>query len=59
MTNTLATNVASTASINCHSKNVKDCYILRTVLLVIILLLILIIICFYYAKRKGINAPTK
>ena len=34
-TNTIATNVTSTASINCHSKKVGDCYILHTVLLVI------------------------
>ena len=26
-TNTIATNVTSTASINCHSKKVRDCYI--------------------------------
>ena len=32
--NTIATNVMSTASINCHSKKVRDCYILHTVLLV-------------------------
>ena len=34
-TNTIATNVTSTASINCHSKKVRyktDCYILHTVL---------------------------
>ena len=36
-TNTIATNVTSTASINCHTKKVRDCYILNTVLLVIIL----------------------
>ena len=42
-TNTIATNVASTDSINCHSIKVRDCYILQTVLLVIILLLIIII----------------
>ena len=58
MTNTIATNVTSTASINFHSKKVTDCYILDTVLLVIILLLIINIICYYYAKRKGINALT-
>ena len=51
-TNTIATNSTSTASINFHSKKVRDCYILHTVLLVIILLLIIIIIC-YYAKQKG------
>ena len=31
MTNTIAKNVTSTASINCHSKKVRDCYILHTV----------------------------
>ena len=50
-TNTIATNVTSYASIKCPSKNVKNCYILHTVLLVVILLLITIIIC-YYAKQK-------
>ena len=50
-TNAIATDVTSTASINCHSKKVKDYYIFHTVLLVIILLLI--IICYYYAKQKG------
>ena len=58
MTNTIATNVTSTASINCHSKKVRDWYILHAVLLVIILLLVVIIICYYYAKQKGINALT-
>ena len=43
-TNPIARNVMSTASINCHRKKVRDCYILHTVLLVIILLLIIIII---------------
>ena len=49
-TNTIATNVTSTPSINCCSKKVGNCYILHTVLLVIILLLIIIIICYHYAK---------
>ena len=52
-TNTVATNVTSIASINCHSKKVRDCYILQTVLLVIILLLIINIICYDYVKQKG------
>ena len=52
-TNTIATNVRSTALINYHSKRVRDYYILLTVLLVITLLLIIIIICYYYAKQKG------
>ena len=51
--NTVATNVTSTASINYHSKKVRDCYILHIVLLVIILLCVIIIICYYYAKQKG------
>ena len=51
-TNIIAANVTSTVSINCHTKKVRDCHILLTVLLVIILLFIIIIIC-YYAKRKG------
>ena len=58
MTNTIATNFTSTASINCQSKKVRDCYILHRVLLVIILLLMIIIICYYYAKQKCINALT-
>ena len=52
MTTTIATNVTSTASINCHCKKIRDCYILHTVLLVIILQLIIIIFCYYYAKQK-------
>ena len=52
-TNTIVTNVTSTASINSLSKKVRDCYILHTVLLVIILLLIIVIIFYYYAKQKG------
>ena len=53
-THTITTNVRSTASINCHSKQVRDCYILRTVLLAIILLLIITVICYHYAKQKDI-----
>ena len=52
-TNTIATDVTDTASINFHSKKVRDCYVLHTVLLVIILLLINIIICYYFANQKG------
>ena len=48
------TNVMSIASINFHSKIVRDCYILRTGSLVIILLLIIVIICYHYAKQKSI-----
>ena len=51
-TNTIPTNIMSTASINFHSKKVRDCYILHTVLLAIISLLIIIIICCHYAKQK-------
>ena len=50
--NTIAANVTS-MSISCHSKNVRYCYILHTVLLVNILLLIIIIIYCYYVKQKG------
>ena len=32
MTNTIATNVTSTASMNCHSKKVRLCYILHTLI---------------------------
>ena len=52
--NTIATNVLSTASINCHSKKVRDYYILRTVLSVTIILLIITIICYHYVKQEGI-----
>ena len=40
-----------TDSMKFHSKKVRDCYILHTVLLAIILLLIIIVICYYYAKQ--------
>ena len=53
-TNTIATSVKITTSINCHSKKVRDCYILHTVLLVIIVLLIITLTCYHYAKQKGI-----
>ena len=52
-TNTIATNVTSTASINFHSKIVKDSYILYPVLLTIILLLIITVICYHHPKQKG------
>ena len=54
MTNALATNLTK----NCHSKKVRDCYILHTVLLAIILLLIIATICHHYAKQKDISALT-
>ena len=53
-TDTLATNIMSAASINCHNKKVINCYILHTVSLVIILVLIITIICYHYAKHEGI-----
>ena len=53
-TNTIATNVLRTASINCHSKKVRDYYILHTVLSVTIILLIITIICYHYVKQEGI-----
>ena len=58
MANTIATNIVSTASLNCHSKKGRDCFILHTVLLLIILLSITIIVCYYYAKQKGVNGLT-
>ena len=51
-TNTTAKNVMSTAPINCHSKKVRDCYILHTVLLVIILLLIITIIAIIMQNKN-------
>ena len=51
-TNSTATNVTSTASIYCHSKKVRDCYILYTVLLAIIQLLTITIICYHYTKKR-------
>ena len=42
-TNTITTNVTTTALINCPSKKVRYCYILHTVLLMIILLLMTVI----------------
>ena len=51
--NTIATNVTSTASINCYSIKVRNCYILLTAFLAVILLLIIVIICYHYAKQKG------
>ena len=52
-TNTIVTNVTSTALTNCHRKNVRDCYILHIDLLAIILLLIFTIICYHYAIQNG------
>ena len=58
-TNTIiATNFTNTHSINCHSRKVRDCYILHTVLLVIILQLMIIII-YYYGKQKMYNIKRK
>ena len=53
-TNTIAANVMSTASINCHMKKVRDCYILHSVLLATISLLIITAICYHYSKQKDI-----
>ena len=47
--NTTATNVTR----NCHSKKLRNWYILHTVLLVIILLLMITIICYRYAKYRS------
>ena len=54
LTNTLAAKVTK----SCHSKKVRDYYILHTVLLAIILLLIIAILYYYYAKQKCIEALT-
>ena len=54
MANTIATNITK----NCHSKNMRYCYILHTVLLATILLLIITIICYHYAKQRSVDAPT-
>ena len=48
-TNTIASNLTSTASINSHSKKGSYCYILHTFLL----LWIITIICCDYAKQIG------
>ena len=56
-TNTIVakkTSVMSTASVNYHSKKVKDCYIFHTDLLAVILQLMITIMCDHYAKQKGI-----
>ena len=54
MTNTAKTSVMSNASINCHSKKVRECFILHTVLLAIILFLIITVICYNYAEQKSV-----
>ena len=51
--NTIATDITSAASINCHNKKGRNCYILHTVLLTIILLLIITIIYYHYAKHRS------
>ena len=51
-TNTIAANAISTASRNCHSKKVRDCYILYTVLLVKVILLIAVNTCRYLIKYR-------
>ena len=53
--NNITTNNTSAASLNPHSKQVRDCYILHRVLLVIILLLMITITCYHYAKQIGIK----
>ena len=47
VTNSITTNVTR----NCHSKKVRDCYILHTVLLAIILPFMITIICYHYSKH--------
>ena len=52
--NTVATNITSVASINCHSKKIRFIYfILLTVSSVIILLMEITVICYHYAKQKS------
>ena len=46
----IATNVLPSASINCHRKKVRNCYILHTVLLITITLLIAVSLCCYLIK---------
>ena len=52
-TNTIATIVTSTVSLNCHSKKVRNYYTLHRVLIVIISLLIITTICYPYAKQNS------
>ena len=49
-TNTITTNVTTTALINCHSKKVRDYYILHTVLLIATTSLIAVSLCCYLIK---------
>ena len=54
-TNAIATNVTSIASVNWHSKKVRDCYVLHSVLLAFILLYnyyYLLSLCKKKVKRK-------
>ena len=51
--NNIKTNVMSSASINCHSKNVGDCYTLHTVLLITITMLIDVSTCCYPIKYRA------
>ena len=48
----MTTTIVTYLSINCQTKNVRDCYIFHTVLLAIILLLTIFIICYYDANQK-------
>ena len=57
--NTIALNVTSTASINCHSKKVREPYILHAVLLVIMLLLIIYYCLMLSCKTKTCNKRWK
>ena len=49
-TNTITTNVTSSASINCHGKKLRVCYVSRTVLLITFTLLIAACIFCYLIK---------
>ena len=48
--NIIVTNTLNTTSINCHSKKVRYCYVLHTVLLIMTILLTVASICCYLIK---------
>ena len=56
--NSRATDNMCTASINCHRKRVRDCYILHTVLLAIILLWWLLLFAVIMQSKKSIDELT-
>ena len=54
MINAIETNIASTASINCHSKKSKRLLYFAYSFISDHITVGIIIICYYYAKQKGI-----